>query len=156
MIRHDSFTLTRTIEGPPSSVFQLFADESRWRRWFRLPGSGATYVHDFRVGGADHATSELRMPDGRVERVENRATYLAIETDRRVVFAYTAIVDDVPRWSALVTVELSPGGTGTELSWTEQVALLVTSDGTGDVDLAHLRGGTRLRLNALNGALLPT
>jgi uncharacterized protein YndB with AHSA1/START domain len=156
VIRHDSFTVTRTFDATPSGVFALFADEGLWRRWFRMPGSGATYAHDFRVGGLDHAASTFRMPDGRIESVENRATYLAIETDRRISYAYVAIVDDIPRWSSLVTVELSPIGAGTELSWTEQVALLATTDVTGDQDLAHLRGGLPLCLNAMKAALLPS
>jgi uncharacterized protein YndB with AHSA1/START domain len=155
VVRHDSFTVTRTFDASSAGVFALFADEQLWRRWFRMPGSGATYTHDFRVGGEDHATSQFRMPDGRIENVENRATYLAIEPDRRISYAYVAIVDDIPRWSALVTVELSPVAAGTDLSWTEQVALLATTDETGDQDLAHLRGGLRLRLNALAGALSP-
>jgi uncharacterized protein YndB with AHSA1/START domain len=156
VIRHDSFTLTRTFDAAPAGVFALFADEQLWRRWFRMPGSGATYAHDFRVGGVDHATSTFRMPDGRIEGVENRATYLAIETDRRISYAYVAIVDDIPRWSSLVTVELAPAGAGTDVSWTEQVALLATSDATGDQDLAHLRGGLQLRFNALKAALAPS
>lgn len=152
-VRHDSFTLTRRFAADPAAVFGLFADEAVWRRWFRMPGSGATYTHDFRVGGGDTARSEFRMPDGRVERLENRATYLAIDPERRVSFAYVAVVDDIPRWSSLVTVELRPDPHGTELTWTEQVALLHPSDGSGDQDLAHLRGGIPLRLNAMASAL---
>jgi uncharacterized protein YndB with AHSA1/START domain len=72
---HESFTVSRRFDASPSDVFGLFADETTWRRWFRMPGSAATYTHDFRVGGSDHATSEFRMPDGRIERLENSATY---------------------------------------------------------------------------------
>ena len=153
MARHDSFTLTRRFEAPPSEVFALFADEQRWRRWFRMPGSNATYSHDFRVGGVDRAIAEFRMPDGRLEALENRATYLAIEADRRISYAYVAIVDGIPRWASLVTVELDADASGTELSWTEQVAVLHPSDGTGDQDLAHLRGAIPLRFNAMASAL---
>ena len=64
MTGHDSFALTRRFDAPPAAVFALFADEDRWRRWFRMPGSRATYARDFRVGGVDRATSEFRMPDG--------------------------------------------------------------------------------------------
>lgn len=151
-VRHDAFTLARRFEAGVAAVSSLFADEATWRRWFRMPGSSATYAHDFRVGGVDLATAEFRMPDGRIERLENRATYLAID-EHRIVFSYVAVVDAVPRWSSLVTVELHPDGDGTELRWTEQVALLHASDGTGDQDLAHLRGGIRLRMNAMAAAL---
>ena len=153
MARHDSFTLTRRFDAPPAEVFALFADETRWRRWFKLPGSNATYAHDFRIGGGDRATAEFRMPDGRIESLENIATYLAIDADRRISYAYVAIVDGIPRWSSLVTVELTPDAGGTEQSWTEQVAVLQPSDAKGDQDLAHLRGGLPLRFTAMAVAL---
>jgi uncharacterized protein YndB with AHSA1/START domain len=152
-VRHDAFTLSRAFEAEPETVFALFADEPTWRRWFKMPGSGASYAHDFRVGGGDEARADFRMPDGRVERLENRATYLAIAEPHRVVFAYTATVDDIPRWASLVAVTLAADGDGTSLTWTEQVALLHASDGTGDQDLAHLRGGLQLRFNAMAAAL---
>jgi uncharacterized protein YndB with AHSA1/START domain len=151
--RHDSFTLTRRFDAPPAELFALFADETRWQRWFRMPGSGATYAHHFRVGGGGAATAEFRMPDGRVERLENVASYLVIETDRRVVYAYVAIIDDIPRISSLVTVEFAEDAGGTRLSWTEQVAVLQPSDENGDQDVAHLRGAIPLRFNAMTAAL---
>jgi len=149
VVIHDSFTLARHYDATPSAVFDLFADETAWRRWFRMPGSAAMYAHDFRVGGSDHATSEFRMPDGRIERLENSATYLAIERKQRIVYAYEARVDDIPRWASLVTVELIPDADGTELSWTEQVAFLEH----GPDDLPHLRGAIQLRFNAMKLAL---
>jgi hypothetical protein len=33
------------------AAFAAFADEQMRRRWFLLPGSGASYRHEFRVGG---------------------------------------------------------------------------------------------------------
>ena len=154
MTRHESFTLTRRFAASPAEVFALFADEERWRRWFRMPGSNGTYSHDFRVGGGDRAMAEFRMPDGRRETLENVATYLAIDADRRLSYAYVAIVDGIPRWSSLVTVELSEDADGTELSWTEQVALLHPSDESGDQDLAHLRGALPMRFNGMKAALV--
>lgn len=150
--RHDSFTLARHFDARPAAVFSLFADARLWRKWFRMPGSAAAYEHDFRVGGADLASSDFTHPDGRVERLVNRAVYLCIEPDRRVVYAYQTIVDDRPRWASLVTIELNPDQGGTELAWTEQVAF-ITATGDGSHDLPHLRGGTQLRLNALAAAL---
>lgn len=155
MTRHESFALTRTFAAPPAAVFALFADEERWRRWFRMPGpsAGAEYTHDFRVGGGTTASSSFRMPDGRIEQLQNRAAYLAIEPDQLVSYAYIAIVDGIPRWSSLVTVALAPEGYGTELTWTEQVALLHPHDPTGEQDLAHLRGGVRMQHTAMALAL---
>ena len=148
-VAHESFTVSRPFDASPAAIFRLFSDEPTWRRWFRMPGSAATYAHDFRVGGTDHATSEFRMPDGRVERLENSATYLAITPERRIVYVYETRIDDIPRWASLVTVELTPDADGTEVSWTEQVAFLVH----GPDDLPHLRGAIQLRFNAMKLAL---
>jgi len=148
-VLHESFTLTRRFEATPAEMFGLFADEATWRRWFRMPGSSATYSHDFRVGGVDHAAAEFRQPDGRIEPVENWATYLEITPAERIVYAYRAVVDGIPRWASLATLVLTPDAGGTELSWTEQVAFLRP----GPDDLAHLRGGIPLRFNAMKLAL---
>lgn len=154
MTDHDTLVLTRRFEMVPGQVFRLFADEGLWRRWFRLPGTGGQYHHDFRVGGGDIASSEFRMPDGRIERLENRATYLAIDPDHRISYAYVAVVDGIPRWSSLVTVELNADISGTVMTWTEQVAILTASE--GGQDIAHLRGAIALRFNAMSLALAAT
>jgi uncharacterized protein YndB with AHSA1/START domain len=150
--RHDSFTLTRHFDAAPAAVFAVFADPRLWRKRFRIPGSAAEYEHGFRVGGRDLARSAFTHPDGRVERLQNRAVYLHIEPDRRIIYAYDTIVDDLPRWASLVTIEIQPDPDGTELAWTEQVAF-ITATGDGSHDLPHLRGGIQLRLNALAVAL---
>jgi uncharacterized protein YndB with AHSA1/START domain len=150
--RHDSFALTRHFDAAPAAVFAVFADTRLWRKRFRMPGSAAEYEHDFRVGGRDLARSAFTHPDGRVERLQNRAVYLHIEPDRRIIYAYDTIVDDLPRWASLVTIEIQPDPDGTELAWTEQVAF-ITATGDGSHDLPHLRGGIQLRLNALAVAL---
>ena len=63
--RHDSFTLARHLDAPPAAVFAVFADTELWRKWFRMPGSAASYEHDFQVGGLDLAQSAFTHPDGR-------------------------------------------------------------------------------------------
>lgn len=91
-----------------------------------MPGSGARYEDDFRVGGVEVARRTVRLPEGE-QRLLDTAVHLAIEPGRRTVWAYTAAVDDVERWAPLVTVELEPIDDGTLLRWTEQVAFLVAS-----------------------------
>lgn len=151
-VRHDTFTIERRFDSSPADVFAAFAHEPTRRRWFRLPGSGATYQHEFRVGGGEDAHSTFTLPDAEPERLAYHSHYLDIVADRRIVFAYTSAVDDVTRWVSLVTVLLSDDDTGCLLTWTEQVTFL-TRTGDGSDDFPHLRGGTALRLNGLSAAL---
>jgi len=152
-VRHETFTITRSIEFERAAVFAAFAEDRVRRRWFRLPGSGATYDHDFRVGGGEDARSTFVKLDGPDEGVRNSSLYLDIVPDQRIVFVYRAIVDDVTRWTSLVTVTFDDDEAGgTVLTWTEQVAFLTrTGDGSGD--FPHLRTGTALRLNGLPEAI---
>ncbi|MFE9696434.1 SRPBCC domain-containing protein [Streptomyces sp. NPDC006270] len=152
MVRHDTFTISRHLEVPPDEVFLAFADTAIRRRWFRLPGSGASYEHDFRVGGGETARSTFNGLDTAPELLENRSRYIDIAVDQRIVYGYEAIVDGEPRWTSLVTVRLDAETGGTRLKWTEQVTFLQYT-GDGSTDLAHLRGASVLRLNGLATAL---
>jgi uncharacterized protein YndB with AHSA1/START domain len=151
-VRHDTFTIERRFDATADAVFAAFAEEQTRRRWFRLPGSGATYRHTFGVGGGEDARSTFTIPDSVPEQLAYHSHYLDIVANRRIVFSYVSIVDDLPRWTALVTVLLDDSDEGCLLTWTEQVAFL-TRTGDGSVDFPHLRGGTALRLNGLALAL---
>lgn len=154
MVRHDTFTISRHVDAPPGEVFAAFADTAIRRRWFRLPGSGASYEHDFRVGGGETAHSTVTGLDTAPERLEYRSRYIDIADSHRIVYHYAAVVDGELRWTSLVTVQLDAETDGTCLKWTEQVTFLRYT-GDGSVDLAHLRGGSVLRLNGLDAALRP-
>jgi len=152
-VRHETFTVTRGFEAERSRVFAAFADERIRRRWFRIPGSGATYDHDFRVGGGEDAASTFIVTGRPSEKIRNRSRYLDIVVDRRIVFVYEAIVNDETRWASLATVTFEDAEDGgSTLSWTEQVAFLIRT-GDGNADLPHLRTGTALRLNGIPAAL---
>lgn len=152
MVRHDTFTITRHLDVPPGEVFMTFADTAIRRRWFRLPGSGASYEHDFRVGGGETARSTFTGMDTEPERLEYRSRYIDIANAHRIVYGYEAVVDGDLRWTSLVTVQLDAETNGTHLDWTEQVTFL-RYEGDGSADLAHLRGASVLRLNGLEAAL---
>jgi uncharacterized protein YndB with AHSA1/START domain len=153
-VRHDTFTVELQLDASPDAVFEAFAEPSVRRRWFRLPGRDASYDHDFTVGGGETASSVFPVPDAAPERLAYASHYLDITPASRIVYAYTSVVDDIPRWSSLVTVELRPDSDcgGTHLRWTEQAAFL-TASAVPEHDLPHLRGATRLRLNGLAVAL---
>jgi uncharacterized protein YndB with AHSA1/START domain len=148
--RHETFTVPLSLPVPPPRVFAAFVEPALRRRWIRMPGARAEYVDDVRVGGTSTMRSVFPQPEGE-ERLANTETHLVVEPPRRLVSVYTASVGEQPRWTSLVTVELEPAGDGTALMWTEQVAFLVASERPED-DLAHLRGGIRLRLNGLAAA----
>jgi uncharacterized protein YndB with AHSA1/START domain len=152
MVRHHTFTISRHLDVPPDEVFTAFADTEVRRRWFRLPGSGASYEHDFRVGGGETAASTFTGLDTEPERLEYRSRYIDITENQRIVYGYETVVNDALRWTALATVQLQADAEGTDLDWTEQATFLRYS-GDGGTDLAHLRGGTTLRLNGLDAAL---
>jgi uncharacterized protein YndB with AHSA1/START domain len=151
-VRHDTFTVELHLDAHPDTVFEAFAVTSVRRRWFKLPGRDATYHHDFTVGGGETASSVFSVLGAPPERLAYASRYLDITPPSRIVYAYTSRVDDIPRWTSLVTVELHPEPDGTRLRWTEQTAFL-TPSAVPEHDLPHLRGATRLRLNGLTAAL---
>lgn len=152
MVRHDTFTISRHLDVPPGEAFAAFADDATRRRWFRLPGSGASYEHDFRIGGGETAHSTFTGLDTAPERLGYRSRYIDIEDAHRIVYGYDALVNGDLRWTSLVTVRLDAEPDGTRLEWTEQ-ATFIRYAGDGSADVAHLRGGSALRLNGLTSAL---
>ncbi|MFC0598168.1 SRPBCC domain-containing protein [Streptomyces palmae] len=154
-VRHDTFTVDFHLADSPGTVFGAFADTPVRRRWFKLPGRQVSYDHDFTVNGGETASSVFTVAGAAPERLAYSSRYLDIVSGSRIVYTYTARVDDLPRWVSLVTVELRPEADGTRLRWTEQAAFL-TPSASPDDDLPHLRGATRLRLNGLAAALRPT
>ncbi|MEV4436541.1 SRPBCC domain-containing protein [Streptomyces sp. NPDC049585] len=155
-VLHDTFAVSLRLSAAPGDVFRAFADAEVRRRWFRLPGSGATYEHDFRVGGGETASSTFATFAMEPQQLAYWSRYLDIVPDTRIVYVYESHVDGVLRWTSLVTVELradaDAGADETVLTWTEQVAFVAPA-GDGSDDLLHVRGGTRLRLNGLAVAL---
>lgn len=154
-VRHDTFVVEVHMAAPADTVFAAFADTSVRRRWFRLPGRQVSYHHDFKVNGGETASSVFTIPGAPPEQLAYASRYLDIVPGSRIVFAYTSCVDDISRWSSLVTVELCPEDGGTCLRWTEQAAFLARSE-VPEHDLPHLRGATRLRLNGLMTAVQPS
>ena len=151
-IRHETFVISHYLPASPHKAFQAFADTAMWRRWFKLPGSGASYDHDFRVGRGDTATSVFTSFDMPPESLRYRSRYIDIVPASRIVYTYESAVNDVLRWASLATIEFDAVRDGTQIRWTEQVVFVKLS-GDGSRDLPHLRGATRLRLNGLLSAL---
>jgi uncharacterized protein YndB with AHSA1/START domain len=105
---------------------QLFHQLQAKHQWF---GSSPGFeifeaTLDFRVGGAElwrgkHASGMA---------FRNDTTYTHIVPGERIVYCYTMTINNVVMSTSLLTVELRPIGTGTELRLNEQIAVL---DGSG-------------------------
>ncbi len=119
---HRTFTLERVYDVPAARVFSAFADPVAKQRWFRGPAEWARtkYALDFRVGGSE--SSSVGPPEGPAHIFEAR--YYDIVPDERIVFAYEMYFDELRISVSLTTIELSPEGDGTRLTFTEQGVFL--------------------------------
>ena len=149
-----SFTIPLDLDALPERIWPLFAELPLRKKWVRMPGPSSTSTHefDFRVGGSERLTNTFVSGDVS-EQLENRSTFFDIIPNERIVFSYEAIVADLLRWVALVTVDFAPTAAGTHLDWTEQYSFVNLSTPDGVDDVKHLIGGTRLRLNGLVAAI---
>lgn len=143
---HSTFTIERTYPHSPTKVFHAFADKATVRRW-RVDGDGfaiAEFTFDFRVGGGE--VSRFSYQGGPEIRLD--AQFQDIVVDQRIVFSYRMAIASQAMSASLTTVELTPSGEGTRLTYTEQGAFF---DG---VDSAEGREeGTRGLLDALAAEL---
>ena len=148
---HGSFTVEVDIPAPPERVFSFYAESELRRRWFRIPGGDSHHELDFREGG--HEVSQGTFaPSGVLEHLEHRSAFIDIVPGERIVYSYSFALDGDRRWVSLVTVSLGAAWNGTVLSHHEDFAFLFYV-GDGAHELAHLKGGTRLLMNALAVAL---
>jgi uncharacterized protein YndB with AHSA1/START domain len=131
-VNHATFVLERSFPASPDKVFAAFADPARKRRWF-VEERGMQIEDmrmDFRVGG--HDRTAFRFGEGSPfpgQVMVNNTVYQEITPGRRIVFAYTMGFGEKPFSASLTTVEISPKGSGTELTFTEQAAFFENADG---------------------------
>ena len=126
-VLHETIVTERTYDSPPGRVFGAWRDPAIKREWF-VEGEGwqiEEYALDFRVGGREHA----RFRRGSGPEIRNETVYLDIMPDRRIVMAYTMIVDGAAISASLGTVEFEVSAAGTRLIYTEQGAFFDGADG---------------------------
>jgi uncharacterized protein YndB with AHSA1/START domain len=129
---HNTFVIERSFAKPPATVFRAFADPALKRRWF-LGGKSSDaeeFELDFRVGGME--VSRSRFKEGSPfpgVALSNQSLYCDIVPERRIVVASTMMLGDRRISATLVTFELLPTTTGTDLICTHQGAFFEGADG---------------------------
>ncbi|WP_068878212.1 MULTISPECIES: SRPBCC family protein [unclassified Phenylobacterium] len=148
-VAHTSFTIVRDMAASPAEVFRAWADPEAKRRWTGChPEMTREHHLDFRPGGLE--INRMTGPDGAVFLVEAR--FIEILPDQRIIYAYDYRVGDQRTSASLVTVEFDPGGRGTKMAFTEQVAFLDGHDERDERIHGTNEGFDRLELDLL-GAL---
>jgi uncharacterized protein YndB with AHSA1/START domain len=146
-ITHASFSLERSFNVPPSTVFQAFADHANKKKWFAGPPEwhqGESSL-DFRVGGRE---TDIGGPEGGFVS-EMQAIYHDIVEDERIVFTYEMLLDGQRVSVSLSTLEFEPDGEGTVLTLTEQGAFFTGTRESDQAQVAGRKQGTSDLLDAL-------
>ena len=129
---HATSSVERSFSQPPSVVFQALSDADKLRRWMG-PTEGSDLIDfqcDFREGGSLLLKYQMG-PTSPIPGVviTNEARFEYIASDERIVTASTMKKDGSTFSASLITFELLPAATGTDIIITHQGAFFEGSDG---------------------------
>jgi uncharacterized protein YndB with AHSA1/START domain len=123
-VNHTTFVLERRYPAAPSRVFAAWASEEAKAVWMDDPDfksdESSTTEMEFRVGG--HERFGGLTPEGTTYSYD--ATYYDIVPDQRIVYSYEMYSGEDRMSVSLATVQFTPDGAGTHLTYTEQGAFL--------------------------------
>ncbi len=128
---HSTFVIERSYPAAPERVFAAFADPAKKRRWFMEGDHDVEqYEMDFRVGGEERSRIRFKN-ESPVQGMTctNDTRYQDIAPNRRIVLTSRMALDGKCFSASLVTVELLPSKTGTDLILTHQGAFFEGADG---------------------------
>jgi uncharacterized protein YndB with AHSA1/START domain len=129
---HSTFVIERSYPKPPETVFAAFSDPNKYRRWFASGDSHdlVEFQLDFRQGGSEHILYRLNetTPFPGVA-LSNDGVYQNIIPNKLIVTASNMNLGDKRISASLVTIELLPTATGTDLVCTHQGAFFEGADG---------------------------
>jgi uncharacterized protein YndB with AHSA1/START domain len=129
---HSTFVLERNYPQSPERVFSAFAFGAKKRRWFAGGDKSdlEQFELDFRVGGFER--QRYRFKEGSPfpgVALTNEGIYQDIVENRRIVMASAMTLGDKHISASLLTIELVPAGTGTDMICTHQGAFFEGSGG---------------------------
>jgi uncharacterized protein YndB with AHSA1/START domain len=122
-VHHTTFVIERAYPAMPSRVFAAWASAEAKAVWMDDPdfkSDGTETEVDFRIGG--HERFGGLTPEGTSYRYD--ATYYDIVPDQRIVYSYEMYLGDDRMSVSLATIQITPDGAGTHLTYTEQGAFL--------------------------------
>ncbi|MBW8744067.1 MAG: SRPBCC family protein [Sphingomonas sp.] len=144
---HGNFTIDRHYDVAPARVFAAFADPAKKKSWFAASDTHeiTAFDSDFRIGGIEklHYRFGENTPFPGAQ-LTNDGYYHDIVPERRIVTSSHMAIAGRPISVALVTIELTPSGEGTDVSCTFQGAFFEGSDGA-----VMRRGGWETLLDRL-------
>ncbi len=131
-IIHSTFVIERSFPKPPETVFSLFTDPVKKRRWFAEGDNHEVeeFVSESNVGGVERL--RYRFKEGTPFaglQVTNDGRIQEIVQNRSIVTASTMAFGEKRFSASLVTVELLPTETGTDVICTFQGAFFEGADG---------------------------
>jgi uncharacterized protein YndB with AHSA1/START domain len=129
---HSTFVLERNYAQSPERVFSAFSFAAKRRRWFADGDHNEVelFEQDFRPGGTER--QRYRFKEGSPlpgKTLTNEGTYQDIVENRRIMMTTAMAIEGKPVSAAVITFELLPAESGTDLICTHQGAFLEGSGG---------------------------
>ncbi len=111
----EAVIVTRTFKAAPDRVFTAFENPAELARWMGQPGS-RTEVEALEVREGGGIQVRMSWENGMAIRL--RGTFQRVERPSLLEFSWAMEGDDAN--AGVVTVEIRPHGTGTELTLTHE------------------------------------
>ncbi|MGH1329719.1 MAG: SRPBCC domain-containing protein [Paracoccaceae bacterium] len=129
---HDTFTIHKTYNCPPSRLYAAFSDPVLKQSWYAESPTHETLEYDlnFERGGKEVLAVKMR-PSTPIAGAKLRWTseYGEIEPETRIVFHQNVELNGRCISCAVISVEFLPSQSGCDLKLTHQAAFFEGSDG---------------------------